>query len=346
MKYTCIYCRTEKDENEFNREHVVPRMMGTYQQGLVLSDHQVCQACNSYFSKEIEDKIALDSYEAFLRMRYGTKTMTDGRKVRHNRLSLHGAEGIFKGLEFTAVADSKSPERVHFEISPCIGLRISEDEYEYFSPDNLPMASEVKLKALKGFSNPIVHFGLDSSVARDLLKKKGYISSDAQHIELSLTDVYSEPDFMTSINFKVDSFVRRVCAKTIFNYMCSLYGADHMLDKKYDKIREYIRYGTWDDSLWFRYSTGFVTAITPPNKTAHAIGTLISFQNGTPELVGCVTWFGELTCLFKICDITPQGITPVGTQTVATLPIVDTRFSLFNNETAEITEDNSLFILQ
>lgn len=69
MRYTCIYCKEEKDEKEFNREHVVPRMMGRYTDGLVLSGHQVCQSCNVYFSENIEDKIGLDSYEALVSVR-------------------------------------------------------------------------------------------------------------------------------------------------------------------------------------------------------------------------------------------------------------------------------------
>lgn len=71
--YTCIYCKKEKDDDAFNREHVIPRMMGRYINALVLSNYQICQECNSYFSKEIEDKILLDSYEAFLRMKSGIK---------------------------------------------------------------------------------------------------------------------------------------------------------------------------------------------------------------------------------------------------------------------------------
>ena len=86
MKHTCIYCKQVKDENDFNREHVVPRMMGRYTDGLVLSQYQVCEECNSYFSKEIENKVGLNSYEAFLRMKSGTKRMSNGRKVDGTRI--------------------------------------------------------------------------------------------------------------------------------------------------------------------------------------------------------------------------------------------------------------------
>lgn len=104
MKHICIYCKKEKSEEEFNREHVVPQMMGRYTDGLVLSEFQVCQECNSFFSKQIEDKISLDSYEALLRMKSGTKKMSDGRRLRNSRLTLIGAEGLFKGLRFCPVS--------------------------------------------------------------------------------------------------------------------------------------------------------------------------------------------------------------------------------------------------
>ncbi len=66
-KHKCIYCLQQKDKTEFNREHVVPRMMGTYTEAFVLGKYEVCQACNSYFSREIESSTNLNSAEGFLR---------------------------------------------------------------------------------------------------------------------------------------------------------------------------------------------------------------------------------------------------------------------------------------
>lgn len=103
-KHKCIYCLQEKDETAFNREHVVPRMMGTYQNGYVLSNYEVCEECNSYFSRELEDKIGLNSIESFLRMQHG-REMSDGRTMRRDRTRFYGTEGIFKGLEFIPVVD-------------------------------------------------------------------------------------------------------------------------------------------------------------------------------------------------------------------------------------------------
>jgi len=116
--HICIYCKKEKEDGEFNREHVIPQMMGRYVNAPVLSNHQVCQECNTFFSREIENKISLDSFEAFLRMKSGIKKMSDGHSLSNSRISLRGVEGIFKGLKFVVVSDRTNPERMHLEISP------------------------------------------------------------------------------------------------------------------------------------------------------------------------------------------------------------------------------------
>ena len=156
MKHTCIYCKQVKDENDFNREHVVPRMMGRYTDGLVLSQYQVCEECNSYFSKEIENKVGLNSYEAFLRMKSGTKRMSNGRKVHGPRISFTGQDGLFNGLSFIPIADDSAPEGFRLEIEPCIGIKTSKDEYDYYKIEELPVATESLLNKLKGYTSPII----------------------------------------------------------------------------------------------------------------------------------------------------------------------------------------------
>lgn len=53
--------------------------------------------------------------------------MKDGRKIRNKRLSIIGAEGIFKGIRFTPVSDSGSPKRISFKIEPCVGVKNSDE---------------------------------------------------------------------------------------------------------------------------------------------------------------------------------------------------------------------------
>lgn len=117
-----------------------------------------------------------------------------------------------------------------------------------------------------------------------------------------------------------------------------------MLDLKFDALRKYIRYGEWDDSLWFRYSIGCVTVATPPNATSHVVGTMLNFNNGVCELLGCVTWFGEITYILKICEISPVSKHDLGGLTGMVMLSVNTVFTYFNNETSEITSEDAIFI--
>ncbi len=347
MKYTCIYCKKEKEESEFNREHVVPQMMGRYVNAPVLSNHEVCQECNSYFSEEVEGKIALDSYEALLRMKSGIKRMSDGRRLSDTRISLSGAEGLFKGLTFHVVSDAANTERIRFEISPCIGIKRSADEYDYYSLDEVPEATAEKLQMLKEYESPIIQFECDPDEATRVLREKGYITQEAKYSVASIEDEHGAKEFTTSIKFTIDSLVRRVCAKTIFNYLCYSTSAADMLDSRYDALREYIRNGVWNNNLWFRYSLGFVSTAVPPNATAHALGTMIYCNKDAKmwELLGCVTWFGEITYIMKICDLTPYKEQDIGGEMkVVVGPYFNTEFLFFDNETGNIKRDDAVFI--
>lgn len=63
--YTCVYCLQDKPTWDFNKEHVAPKSFGTYQNSMTLHENQVCKQCNDTFSKELENEIADDSFEAF-----------------------------------------------------------------------------------------------------------------------------------------------------------------------------------------------------------------------------------------------------------------------------------------
>lgn len=338
MKHKCIYCLQEKDESAFNREHVVPRMMGTYQNGFVLNNHQVCEECNSYFSRELENKIGLDSYEAFLRMQHANKLMSDGRSLHHGRITFTGNEGVFKGLKFTAIADQSNVERLHFDISPCIGIikENIDDEYDYFDIENIPQVTESILQRLHKRKNGIVYIGIEYDTVEKALKEKGYILNGVEHTETSTKSIYSKNDFETTIHFSVDSIVRRVCAKTAFNYLCYCNGKEYILDSTFNEIRKYIRYGIWSENLWFRYSIGPVSTAELPNETAHTVGYMFFPEKSTWILCGCVTWFGQLTYIFKL------GETNIRLEKYNILPC--TKMACFNNVDQTITEDEAVHV--
>lgn len=336
-KHICIYCKKEKDESEFNREHVVPRMMGTYENGFVLNRYEVCEECNSFFSRELENKISLNSMESFLRIKYGNP-MSDGRTMRRERLVFSGIEGVFKGLEFTPVVDSSNEERMHFDISPRIGILSSEKtgDYDYYEAHDLPDASDKKLQFLKGKDKGIITIGIPQEEAVPLLSEKGYLSSQFKYSEVQVSDLYSDDSFTTEIKVSIDSLIRRTCAKTVFNYLCHCLGKEYVLSERFDAIRDYIRYRKWSTDLWFRYSQGPVSAVTMPNDTAHVVGYMLHPEGENWILCGCLTWFGELTYVFKL------GVTENKVERVNMLPC--TKMACFDNINKTISEDEAVYL--
>jgi HNH endonuclease len=70
----CIYCREELGNEHFNREHVIPRHLGTFENNQTLI-RTVCASCNSYFSANLEHAFGRDSFEAIFRLRHGQKPL-------------------------------------------------------------------------------------------------------------------------------------------------------------------------------------------------------------------------------------------------------------------------------
>lgn len=336
--YKCIYCLQTKEETEFNREHVVPQMMGKYQNGFVLNDFQVCKECNDYFSKQIEGKIALDSFEAFLRMQYRDTPMSDGRKLNKNRIRLIGDEGIFKGIPFTVITDISSPYRVRFESEPMVGIinSVEKCEYDYYSLEELPYADEEAIERMKKSTQPIINTGIGRERLEPVLIDKGYLIGEYAYSEKSVLDLYEEPEFTTAIKMSIDPIIRRVCAKTVFNYLCYSKGKEFVLNSRFNEIRKYIRYGEWSDDLWFRYSKGPVSTVNMPNNTAHVVGYMWYPENGQWIFCGCLTWFGELTYIFSLGKTGNK---------VQKLNVLDsTKMACFNNVDRTIIEDDAVHI--
>lgn len=338
MKYKCIYCKQEKDESEFNREHVVPRMMGTYENGFVLNSYEVCEECNSYFSRELENQVSLNSMESFLRIQHG-RPMSDGRTMENDRISFFGANEILKGMQLIPVVDSTNKEKIHFDIAPQIGvLSFESGEYLYYEIDKLPEATTEVLDFLKEKEKGIIILGISQEEAETILKEKGYLVGEFTYLDVLMSDIYKGDSFITDINLLIDSVLRRMCAKTVFNYLCYCMGKEYVLSDKFDEIRKYIRYGEWDENLWFRYSYGPVSAVNLPNETSHVVGYMMYPERDRWILCGNLTWFGELTYVFKL------GLTDKIVSKFNRLPC--TKMAYFDNETRKITEDEAVYIFQ
>ena len=111
---------------------------------------------------------------------------------------------------------------------------------------------------------------------------------------------------------------------------------DFVLSSQFDDIRNYIRYGTWSNDLWFRYSQGPVSSVSVPNDSAHVVGYMWYPENENWVLCGCVTWFGETTYIFKL-GATEQKVSKYNF-------LSETKMACFDNVSRNITVDEAVHI--
>ena len=350
MKHICIYCKQEKDESEFNREHVIPQMFGRYKQALVLNNHQVCQECNSYFSIKLEGAIALDSIEAFERMQHGTKKMTDGRTLKGNRSSVEFAETILKGIPIKVVSDSTNPEGIHLSYGPLIGIHKDGEGYDFFHPSELPPITKEIADRLKCYKEPIITIGLSDEESKEILKGQGYLNDSFKSSWKKTEDMLGTDNIMIKINDIDDSIKRRLAAKTVMNYLCYKYGVEYVLQSKFDDIRNYIRHGVFDsDNLFFQFKTEPLKIFNLPNPHSHALGLVWDIDQDTAYYTGVLTWFGKLTYIIRLFEDKDLFVRK-NIQGVNTLEFnrqIDDTWILYSDNDNKIqTEENSIFLIQ
>ncbi len=224
----CIYCQQWKPLSNFNREHVIPRMMGTYDgTGYVLGNYEVCEGCNSYFSKNIENAVALDSVEALLRAQHGTKKINDGHQIGENRLHLEGRAGLFKGLNFTAYSDNHLAERIHLDIQPSFGIIHDENaqEYDYFELDKIPYATKEVLDRIRTSKMPFIVFGYDKENVIQAISRKGYDTTKLVFDSCrSIDQITDQNSIDVQIKATIENTLLRMAAKTVFNHLCFVKG--------------------------------------------------------------------------------------------------------------------------
>lgn len=302
----CIYCLEEKPISEFNREHVISRFMGTYENAYVLGDAQVCKACNSYFCDNMENILSFDSLEGLLRTENLQKPMKHKRAIGRSRLKVVGNNDIFKGLTLYISSSPNNPNNIQIEIAPAIGLILDEKQhlYEYFSLENLPVCDGTIRARMSSSKRPIVAFECDESAVSEALNTHGYDLSRAEYNgDLTLADLTEEQCLVTEINCKVDSLLSRLALKNLFNYICYTYGKDYVLQPFFDNLRQYIRYGNLTAPLQSFISSGGIKELPGLVDDCHAIGLAWTVIGEQLHLCGFVSWFDSIAYVFDLVPV-------------------------------------------
>lgn len=334
MLYRCIYCGHEKNETEFNVEHVMPRMLGKYTNAHTLANKQVCQSCNSYFSENLEDAVGLSSYEAYLRVQCGY-FKTNGRKLNKKRVNFSCEDGYLSGLDMFVVVDRNMPDNYHFEFSSVIGIiKDNGTRYDFYSCDSLPAINEEIKTRIRNNPDGIISVNVEEDDAVKILSQKGYIGSDYQSVEVTNERLNISNDVEIKITSSLDEITKRLWTKICFNYLCFVMNRAFVEKPEFNAVRRYIRYNESFDEYSFRYKLGNISGINLPNSTSHAIGFALKVNDKYVDLFGVIDCFGEISYYCYLGRFETDQI-----------PNLPKTFSYYDNEKKEITSEDLILIL-
>lgn len=233
----CIYCLDEKDDAEFDREHVIPQAFGTFDSDTLVIDC-VCKECNSLFGRTIDEKLARDTIEGIDRVAVGLKQAAEFKTLgrRSTTYVELDRDGPMQGALAYHVPDP-SGDGLAVAPLPQIGFARSPDgPFEWFLLHELPTKEDLRAK---GYERGTTLFnrtrGAPISDCVAALEAKGFtgLKVEAQVLPPS-GPVKSE----TVACMGDDDF--RALAKIAFNYLTVIAGQRLVLDPAFNDIRRYV----------------------------------------------------------------------------------------------------------
>ncbi len=299
MKHsTCIYCKAQ--DRPFDREHIIPKAFGTFEQNLVLHDC-VCAGCNSYFSRELELHLGRDSAEALLRLRYGLKPVSEARQLLNERVRLRIREqGPWFGARFIRVPDTTGtklePERV-----PQVGFRKKLDgEWVWLSEGELqnPDAVEPYRKNCE-----IRIAGPSAEALGQLENRLKELGIDFQRQGVLDDPIANGSSIQAELESRIDEVIFRGIGKIAFNYLAFVRGADFVLRSDFDPFRRFVRYG--ESPGWLPvYADTMPILHGDTSRWRQTNGHIVVFdwQKGSDGIVAYVSLFNSITYHALLCE--------------------------------------------
>ncbi|MGA9724385.1 MAG: HNH endonuclease, partial [Candidatus Binatus sp.] len=234
-------------EDRFNREHVVPQQLGSFENCPIL--RTVCAECNSYFANSLELKFGRDSIEAVYRLRHGQKRPEEFAGFEGERLKFRIPSNLAAGGVVLEPAPSPDGSEIVMLLPPQVGVKLEgETEFHYHTEEELtgegidrlpPPNQKVSIRLLAAD---------DAGVERVRALVLTRFPKFREEGKLALP----QPDridgkMLVEIKSKVDRLLARAIAKIAFNYMAFHAGAKFALSENFDAVRRFTRYDQGGD---------------------------------------------------------------------------------------------------
>ncbi len=249
----CIYC-SQTDPTRFRSvEHVIPQGFGRFGSKTPTLGC-VCDDCNDYFGRELDQLLTRDTHEGIARYSRG-QLSSEARPQK--RLSLTLADpaeaGDFVGLR--VAVDGTTGQLMPF-IAQFHVHNFSTGKDEVYFPRQIP-----------GLILPEANYGMpgtngEKATWRCKILAPSREAHDAmvealQHAGIDFRPETSfqspwgsasgqPPSFLVEITSEVDKPHKRAIAKTLMNFVAFHLGRDEALKPRWDFLRHYVRYAEGD----------------------------------------------------------------------------------------------------
>lgn len=255
----CIYC-SQTDPSRFRGvEHVIPQGFGRFGSGTPTLDC-VCDDCNGYFARELDQLLTRDTYEGIFRYSRG-QLSSQARPQKRVTLALADpAEvGAFQGLRVSVdgttgqlmapaaqfhIHNFKTGKEEVYYLPQISGLTLPETDYGRPGANGERGTWRCKILAPSRDAH-------DEVV--EALQQAGIDFRPGTPFEIPWAEETATPSsFQVEITSEIDKPHKRAIAKILMNFIAFHLGRDEVLQPRWDFLRRYVRNGEGEIKRGFR----------------------------------------------------------------------------------------------
>ncbi len=293
----CIYCKTEDPQKFKSVEHVFPQSFGVFGSQTPTLKDCVCDDCNQYFMKHLDQLIARESLEGITRYKKGIFSR-ESRIQKQLAISLPDTPEMGENAGVLIWIDGQTGKireplaQVHFQIGET-------GKYEVVRANELPnldwKARGYSDKAMKVLApRPEEYEGV-----LGVLKTIGINFKEKSRLKNPFERAQGQNSpFEVEIEGTIDHSIKRAFLKILMNLGAKYIGCDEVLKKEWDRCRNYVRWS--GDPILTRVSTKPFWGEESQNLRFDDDSYNIRIENVGTDVIGVIQFFNLYTYEFKM----------------------------------------------